>query len=136
MKNLGYHKDLRCWRVLSDTALQMINMPEDADPEAVVVECERMEKIALTLPEVMPEPTPEEKLDAAITEYIAATGLAVTGRAEEAVATLILERVPLERKAVYLSERVDAAAAEIDAKAEPIDTGGVVEKPIDIVKVG
>jgi len=27
-------------------------------------------------------------------------------------------------------------AAEIDAKAEPIDTGGDVEKPIDIVKVG
>jgi hypothetical protein len=115
MKNLGYHKELRCWRVLSETALQMINLPEDTDPSVVDAECERMEKIAMTPPEVLPEPTPVEKLDAAITEYIAATGLAVTGKAEEAIATMILERVPLERKVVYLREQADAAAMDAAA---------------------
>jgi len=128
MKTTGYREDLRGWQMDNG---QILSMPPEAKEDEVIAEGERLAALQAVVIEPVAEPSPGEKLDAAIEEYIAATGMAV-----EDVATVVLERMPLERKAVYLSERVDAVAAEIDAKAELIDTGGDVEKPIDIVKVG
>jgi len=127
MKTTGYREDLKGWQMDNG---QILSMPPEAKEDDVITEGERLAALQVVVIEPIAEPTPDEKLDAAITEYIAATGMAV-----EDVATVVLERVPLERKAVYLSERVDAVAIEFNAEAEPIDTGGVVEKPIDIVKV-
>lgn len=107
----------------------ILNMPEEASEYDVLAEAKRLTEIVAELPPIIIEPTPDERLDAAITEYIALTSTTV-----EDVATKVLSRLPVERKKMYLDAAVAIAATEIDA--EPIDTGGVVEKPIDIVKVG
>ena len=147
MKTTGYREDLKGWPM--DTG-PILSMPPEAKEADVIAEAERLAALQVivegtvdvpSVTEVGPaidERTPDEKLDAAITEYIVATGAPL-----EAVATRVVERMPIERKCDYLSMWDDVVAAEIDAKAiedakaAPIDTGGVVEKPIDVVrKVG
>ena len=108
----------------------ILNMPEEASEYDVLAEAGRLSELFAELPPIVIElPSPVEKLHSAIAEYIG-----VTGESAETMVNVAMEWLPLERKAVYLSERVDVVAAEIDAKAEPIDTGIVVEKPIDIVE--
>ena len=135
MKTNGYREDLKGWQMENG---HILSMSPDAKEDAVIAEEERLLALQTVVEEPIVEPTPDEKLDAAITEYIVATGASL-----EAVATRVVERMPLERKCDYLSMWDDTIAVELDAKAiedakaEPIDTGGIVEKPIDIVqKVG
>ena len=140
MKTLGYFQDLRGWQMENG---RILSMSPDAKEEDVIAEEERLQALqvilegAVDVPSVtevgpaIDERTPDEKLDAAITEYIAATGTK-----EEDVAMMVMDRVPWQRKEAFLVDVADTVALEKDIESMPIDTGIVVEKPIDIVKAG
>jgi hypothetical protein len=127
MNTLGYNTALKGWQMENG---MILNMSPETDIADVLAEVDRIINIPVVAA-IQELPSPVEKLHSAIAEYIG-----VTGESAETMVNVAMEWLPLERKAVYLSERVDAVAAEIDAKAEPIDTGDMIEKPIDIVKVG
>jgi hypothetical protein len=127
MNTLGYNTALKGWQMENG---MILNMSPETDIADVLAEVERIINIPVVAA-IQELPSPTEKLHSAIAEYIG-----VTGESAETMVNVAMEWLPLERKAVYLSERVDAVAAEIDAKAEPIDTGDMIEKPIDVRKVG
>jgi len=140
MKTNGYFQDLRGWQMENG---RILSMPPDAKEEDVIAEGERLAALQVIVESTVDMPstteigpaiderTPDEKLDAAITEYIAATGTK-----EEDVAMMVMDRVPWQRKEAFLVDVADTVALEKDIESMPIDTGIVVEKPIDIVKVG
>ena len=138
MKTNGYFENLRGWQMENG---HILSMPPDAKDADVIAEEERLQALpvivegAVDVPSVtevgpaIDERTPDEKLDAAITEYIAATGTK-----EEDVAMMVMDRVPWQRKEAFLVDVADTVALEKDIESMPIDTGIVVEKPIDIVE--
>ena len=140
MKTNGYFQDLRGWQMENG---RILSMPPDAKEEDVIAEGERLAALQVIVESTVDMPstteigpaiderTPDEKLDAAITEYIAATGTK-----EEDVAMMVMDRVPWQRKEAFLVDVADTVALEKDIESMPIDTGIVVEKPIDIAKAG
>ena len=140
MKTNGYFQDLRGWQMENG---RILSMPPDAKEEDVIAEGERLAALQVIVESTVDVPstteigpaiderTPDEKLDAAITEYIAATGTK-----EEDVAMMVMDRVPWQRKEAFLVDVADTVALEKDIESMPIDTGIVVEKPIDIAKAG
>ena len=104
-----YRIDMRCWRVLSndESRAYSLNMPADATPEDVLAEAQRLDDMA-TAPIPAPiVPTPEEKLDAAIVEYV------TIGGALEKTADAVVAKMESAKASAYLDQKA------VDVKPEP-----------------
>jgi hypothetical protein len=88
--------------MLSDVAF-----PSDSDPNAVLAEAQRLEDLANTPVEVPVEPTPDEKLDAAIVEYVS------VGGKPETVADKAVAQMSQAVAVAYLDQKA------VDVKPEP-----------------
>jgi len=110
-----YHIGLKCWRVLSDdeTRAYSLNMPADANPDNVLAEAQRLDDMATAPIEEPVVSTPEDTLNAAIDEYIAATG-----ETPETVADMVVARMDPGQAETYL----DAKSIVIRIKPDPIET--------------
>lgn len=112
MKLIDYHEALHVWRVENDdgTRLHMLSdsaFPSDSDPVAVLTEAQRLEDLANAPIEVPVEPTPDEKLDAAIVEYVS-----VGGKPELVADKAVAQMTPTAASA-YLDQKA------VDVKPEP-----------------
>jgi len=110
-----YRIDMRCWRVLSndESRAYSLNMPADATPDDVLTEAQRLDDMATAPIEEPVVPTPEDALNAAIDEYMAATGETV-----EAVTDLVVARMAPDQATTYL----DAKSIAIRIRPDPIET--------------
>ena len=109
MINHGYHDGLKCWRIETDdhSACFNLNLPKNHKAEDVITEAERLVVIANTKPEPIVEPTLTEKLETAISEYIA------LGIKPEVIADKVITKMDKTTANAYLDQK------SVDVKPEP-----------------